>query len=452
VSEIGQTASAVVRRTTTEQRRASALKRIVPLGQGEMRGAPPPTRRVDFHLLGADRRDNFFGDKSGRAKQSQRGGASAQELSVLNVPAPWGNPHGPKDGAASIGRVRLSVCTGRVPTTVRYSLTVARFVRGTRISALAQVSSAKGRLTMTAEFTEDARTLVCDTAVAPAHPDAPSVVVAEPGPSPWRSPARHVSRADGSVARFAGRSGLSTRRPPCSISSRFDEPQKAVLSACKLFSDLGPADRRRLEPAFHVRTAKRGCFFFEQGSPARDLHVLGRGVVKLTRVGRDGRQILLRLVTPPEPFGTVGALTNRTGYAAEAMTDSEALFLRADAFLDIIARHPAVARSALRFLASQLADARERLDDLGARQVSQRVARALLRGIPPTQRRREPSLAITVSLSHQDLADIVGASLYTVSRVLSSWKHLGLVNVKRGRVVVHHLDTLAEMVDAGQEG
>ena len=225
----------------------------------------------------------------------------------------------------------------------------------------------------------------------------------------------------------------------------------AVLSTCPLFRDLAPEDRCKLEACFQLRTATRGELFFKQEALATGLHVLSRGAVKLSRTDRDGRQLLVRVAIPPEPFGMVAAATNRTDYSAEAMTDSEALVLRADEFLGAIADHPTVAQNAFRLMASRLADMRERLDDLGARHISRSVARALLRGISPTQRSVLPYDPITLALSHQDLADIVGASLYTVSRILSSWKRLGIVDVRRGRVVVQYVEGLAAMAAAGRE-
>ncbi len=59
------------------------------------------------------------------------------------------------------------------------------------------------------------------------------------------------------------------------------------------------------------------------------------------------------------------------------------------------------------------------------------------------QRRARAQHPVTLALSHQDLGEIVGASLYTVSRVLSEWKRLGIVDVKRGRVVVQRAEDLA---------
>ena len=87
------------------------------------------------------------------------------------------------------------------------------------------------------------------------------------------------------------------------------------------------------------------------------------------------------------------------------------------------------------------------------RHVTQRVTRAVLRSVRPAQWRARDQHPITLTLSHQDLADIVGASLYTVSRVLSDWKRAGIVGVRRGRVIVYRAENLvafAEGISLGE--
>lgn len=172
----------------------------------------------------------------------------------------------------------------------------------------------------------------------------------------------------------------------------------------------------------------------------------------MIRVNRDGHQVTVRLVTRPDAFGHVAALTKRFCYSAQALTDTEALMLDAVTFLDVVASYPRVAQNVARSLANWLADSWERLDDLGVRLVDQRVARALLRCIAPMQSSARDEKSITLVLTHQELADIVGASVFTVSRVLSAWKSSGIVNVKRGRLVVQRPEALAAIAGSEMAG
>lgn len=247
------------------------------------------------------------------------------------------------------------------------------------------------------------------------------------------------------LAALCDTNGASRRlsRVPHSLLGRWTQ----LLSECALFRDVAAHDLRMLEGLARVRSVARGRFYFEQGAPPAAVYILTEGAVKIGRVDREGRQVILRFVTPPQPFGCTAVLSGGSSDSAQALTDSQALMCDAAAFLRVIADHPTVARNTVRLLATWLRETRERLEDLGARHVAQRVARALLRSIPSAQRRAGAHHPITLTLSHQDLAEIVGSSLYTVSRVLSEWKRVGLVDVKRGRVVVHRADDLAVVAD-----
>jgi CRP-like cAMP-binding protein len=225
----------------------------------------------------------------------------------------------------------------------------------------------------------------------------------------------------------------------------------AVLSACCLFQDLSLREVAALHALFRVHFVPRGGLFFEQDSPAAHVCVVSHGSVKLVRTDRDGRQVILRTITRPEAFGTVAALTGRTNiYSAQALTGTEVLTLDTATFLQLMTSCPQMAQNVSRVLATWVADSWVRLDDLSVRrQVGQRVARALIRNITSTQCCASSEHPITVALTEQDLADIVGASRYSVSRALSALERMGIVDVKRGYVVVQSAEGLATVAELG---
>jgi CRP-like cAMP-binding protein len=113
--------------------------------------------------------------------------------------------------------------------------------------------------------------------------------------------------------------------------------------------------------------------------------------------------------------------------------------------------HPAAAVSCLRLAVSRLRGAWEGLCDLATERVEPRIARALLRlaradGWGPGGQRR-----LVLAFSHQDLAEFVGTTPYTVSRVLSRWEDLSIVGVGRERVLIQAPERLAA-VAAGNGG
>ena len=113
----------------------------------------------------------------------------------------------------------------------------------------------------------------------------------------------------------------------------------------------------------------------------------------------------------------------------------------------LMERFPSIAIKALELLGEELADIRSRYQELATERVERRVARALLRLVGQAGTKTEGGVLIDFPLSRQDLAELTGTTLHTVSRILSSWEHKGIIESGRRRIVIcqpHGLVTIAE--------
>ncbi|MCL4512652.1 MAG: Crp/Fnr family transcriptional regulator [Candidatus Eremiobacteraeota bacterium] len=96
---------------------------------------------------------------------------------------------------------------------------------------------------------------------------------------------------------------------------------------------------------------------------------------------------------------------------------------------------PKITLNALKLLGEELSELRQRYLELATERVEKRLARALLR-LSQKMRSRE------LLLSRQDLAELTGTTLHTVSRTLSRWQEIGLVSSKRGRILIQKPEAL----------
>jgi CRP-like cAMP-binding protein len=220
-----------------------------------------------------------------------------------------------------------------------------------------------------------------------------------------------------------------------------------VLRRCALFRDLDPDGLTSVLRQAHECAVAQGRFYFRQGEGAAEVYVLVHGKVRLVRQEADGGEIILRFVGPGEPFGYVEVLGRAPHFAsAYAVEDSGALAWDAAALLGAMQRYPSIALNGYRLTAEEVEAAWNRLRDALTQSVEQRVGRALLRLACPQGQLPRDHQPVEIVLSHQDVAELVGTTLYTVSRVLSRWKRDGMVSVRRGRVIVHKPGRLAEIV------
>ncbi len=226
------------------------------------------------------------------------------------------------------------------------------------------------------------------------------------------------------------------------------QPVTAWLSQAPLFRGLQNEALERVVSLAHPRQVEAGGFFFNEGHVAEHFFVLTSGRVKLTQVTPEGQQVVIRLIGQGGAFGGVGAFGDPTyPVTAEAVEVSAALAWTSDTMRHLLETESTIALNALHFVAGRLHDLQRQYRQLMTERVERRVARALLRLVQQAGRRVDDGLEIDFPVSRQDIAEMTGTTIYTVSRLLSAWEERGLVRGGRQRIVLtnpHGLVAIAE--------
>lgn len=223
---------------------------------------------------------------------------------------------------------------------------------------------------------------------------------------------------------------------------------RSLVTNLTMFAGLAPAEQDELlREARSIRYAK-GTAVFEQGAEADRFFVLLHGHLRVEKTTSNGQQTVVRYVSAGELFGVAQAM-NLSHYPATAVAavDSIALAWPSASWGRLIAKYPSLASSALQTVGSRLQDTQTRVIEMSSEQVEQRVAHALLRLAKQAGRKIASGIEIDFPISRQDVAEMTGTTLHTVSRILSAWESQGLVEGGRQRIVLrdpHRLRTLAE--------
>jgi len=222
---------------------------------------------------------------------------------------------------------------------------------------------------------------------------------------------------------------------------RWDARQRAsLLAGVRLFAGLPPPALADLAARFRPRAVPRAGFIFLEGQTAGSLHVAAQGRVKIVRETAAGKQVILRLIQPGEPFGLSGALDSDGGATfpatAQALDPAVVLQLPARDLRELLAAYPPLALALVRELTTRLREAEARILDLQTEDVERRLARALLRLVNAAPSSTAPGRVVAVAITRQDLADLSGSTLSTASRTLSAWHRRGIVLALREKVVV----------------
>jgi len=227
--------------------------------------------------------------------------------------------------------------------------------------------------------------------------------------------------------------------------SRLDRSLIASLSA---FQGLTSAELDRMVSQARSLRIARNRAVFEQEQDAHSFFLLLDGHIRVVKSTAEGGEVTVRYIGPGELMGIATAL-GRTTYPASAIAAVDCVVLAWPSSLwsEFASAFPSFGASTYQTVGNRLQDAHTRVVEMSTEHVDRRVAHALLKLVNQTGRKTEEGLMIDFPISRQDIAEMTGTTLHTVSRLMSAWEGKGLVRSGRQKVTVvepHRLLMLAE--------
>jgi CRP-like cAMP-binding protein len=210
------------------------------------------------------------------------------------------------------------------------------------------------------------------------------------------------------------------------------------LATIPLFSGLPEEELERFAELTRERSYPKGSVILFQDDPGDSLFVLRAGRVKVVLIGEDGREVILGVLEPGAHFGELALIDDQPRSAhVIAMEDAQLLVLRREDFKRRVEANPTVAWALLTELSRRLRRADVKIGGLVLLDVPGRIARLLLDLADETG-----SEQIEKPLTHQTIAQMIGASRETVSRAMKDFQDAGLIRVERRRISIGDRDAL----------
>lgn len=227
--------------------------------------------------------------------------------------------------------------------------------------------------------------------------------------------------------------------------SRLDRSLIADLPA---FEGIAPDDLDRILAYARALRIAKDAAIFEQDFEAESFFVLLDGRVRVVKTTPDGQQVIVRYIVPGELMGIAHAI-GRDTYPASAIAVVDCVLLAWPGRLwpEFAAAYPTFGMNTYRTVGARLQDVQTQVVEMATQQVERRVAHALLRLVGQSGRKTDDGILIDFPISRQDIAEMTGTTLHTVSRLLTAWEERGLVKSGRKQVSVtepHRLMLLAE--------
>src|SRR5579859_892343 len=233
--------------------------------------------------------------------------------------------------------------------------------------------------------------------------------------------------------------------PPPALRTNSSLPEHLVLMcASALFTGLSQREVEEIVSCARARTFARDELLFCQGQPVRSLIFLQSGSVKHTQVGESGSEVLLRMSGTGEALHVQGdSGTCSHTCSARAMEQCKAMVWEYNRLQGLMTQYPQIRQNVSRILAGRLRELEERFREVATEKVARRLALVLLRLLK--QIGKPVAEGTQVSLSREELAQMTGTTLFTISRILSKWSEQGIVTPRREAVIINDSRRLASV-------
>lgn len=214
--------------------------------------------------------------------------------------------------------------------------------------------------------------------------------------------------------------------------------------AIPLLSALKKADREALAPLCRMRGFEKGETIFHEGDPADRIWFVHIGRVKIIK-SAGGRDVILEILGPGEPVGAVAVFERRPFPAsAVAIEPSGLLSIPEREFFVLLENRPEMMRNVLAGLTYRLMMVNKRLADMTG-SAEQRAARLFLTLAERVGLQNGSAITIPLTLSRQEIADLIGTTLETAIRLMSRWQKDGLVLTEKSGFIVPDAAALRDL-------
>lgn len=204
------------------------------------------------------------------------------------------------------------------------------------------------------------------------------------------------------------------------------------LATVPLFRGLDGNELAAFAAVTRERGYPRGSVIVFEDDPGDALFIVREGRVKVVLIGEDGREVILGILGVGDHFGELSLIDGQPRSAhVIAMEDARLLVLRREDFRQRVQESPRVAWTLMQELSRRLRRADEQIGSLVLLDVNGRIARLLLARLAS-----EDASAGGKRLTHQQIAQMVGASRETVSRAMKDFQDRGWIEVERRQIVV----------------
>jgi CRP/FNR family transcriptional regulator len=228
-----------------------------------------------------------------------------------------------------------------------------------------------------------------------------------------------------------------------------DHCANCTLRSDNFFCSLSPESRRDLDAIKHTSSYPEGATVFVEGQSARGVYVVCQGRAKLTTTSRDGKTLILRIAQPGEILGLDSVISGiNHELTVETLQPCQLAFVAREDFLKFLKSHADACLHAAKHLSRDCQSAYDSIRSIGlSHSALEKLSRLLLHWADEG-RINEGTIRVKLALTHEEVAQIIGISRETVTRMLGDLRKRKVCELKGATLSIWNKAALEDLAGA----
>ncbi|PLX41408.1 MAG: hypothetical protein C0605_05650 [Hyphomicrobiales bacterium] len=215
----------------------------------------------------------------------------------------------------------------------------------------------------------------------------------------------------------------------------------------RLISNLSPEKHRELLRKAYPHKIAQNTMIYAPGDDSSSIYYVVDGLVKIFDMTGDGREIIYRMCGPRSLFGLSAIFGGEERPVfAQAQATTDVLVITRPEFERFVHNNPWFSVDVIHMLGNRLRQAHAAIAEFVVGDVRSRIAQLMLKFAETGHSLQSGDIRIENKLTHEEIANMIGATRTTVTKVLGEWKRRGIIEVTHSRIIIHNLDVLTDLI------
>jgi len=221
------------------------------------------------------------------------------------------------------------------------------------------------------------------------------------------------------------------------------------LSSVPYFSHLNDDELKMINQITTLKKYKKDEIIFFEDEPGEKVYIIKKGKVKVLKMNKNGDQHILNIFEKNDILAEV-IVFDRENYPATAIaiSDVACYSLNRDNLSQMFLEHPQITIKVMRVISARLRRAQQNIRDLGLKDSQSRLASLLYHlALKHGDKNKSNQISISVLLTQQELANMIGTTRETVSRILKSIEGKNIIKISRKNIIINNIKKLKKLME-----